>query len=136
MNCTRWDSVWKRSSWSSRERRSRIWRLPMPPLSARREDGNEHTHDLPQGIEQLFPLTDRVWSHGVFCAHFGLFLLRGGSLLHADEHSKRDVGAEPADERQRIGDPAAVLEYQRDRAVRHSHDHHAPVRGRKADGYD
>src|SRR6266849_4581020 len=101
MNCARWGSAWKRSSWSSPGRRSRTWRLPMPPPSARREDGNEHTHYLPQGIEQLFPLTNRIWSHGLFCAHLRLFLLRGGGLFHADEHSERHVGAEPADERQR-----------------------------------
>src|SRR6266704_3363011 len=103
MNCTRWGLVSKRSSWSLPGRRSRIWRLPMPPPSVRKEEGNEHTHDLPQGIEQLFPFANRVRSHGVLCAHLRLFLLRGGGLLHADEHSERHVGADPADERQRIG---------------------------------
>src|ERR1019366_4689332 len=106
-----------------------MWLPRMPPRwVAPQEITNEHTYYLPQGTEQLLPVTDCLRGNVLFRGDHGLFLLCIRGVVCHIQHSKLDARTERADERERPDDPALAVEPGGDRAVFHPHYHDAPVR--------
>ena len=64
----------------------------------------------------------------VFALIFGYFFYVATAIFVQPRHGIADDGPRHADGHERVGDPAAADERQRDRAVHDPHDHHAAVR--------